>query len=1111
MRCSLKCTVLALSILSVWLCVVVCFLLNVTAADRVITDVKNDGNEKLEECASKGSEAADSFTRVVVASSKLSIQIQVQHAGRTAASLLESFTNLSSTTSLSSLSGEIASHNNAQLNSSYLIAGRVVFSASALQDWETADLEEFSNGSQYTPVWGDLHGGNEDLWNVATITQLDATERFFQPLFRRGADTGANTMCLAWGAVVVSPTARSFYYAAFSLQGLLDFELQNAIQSSLFKTPHDRLFILTETCGADDASDESSLGCTVARKGLYINSNTVESTHNHSDYAVSTTAARLVERNYTRTSLFSGLKDVAIVWGGDMIFIESIKVNGGEYVLVYSLQSEVAATSTVDEPEEYVNLLIIYVVATTVGVGGVFLVLLILLTLRPLDKLIQQFERAAGLSNFESVEDVLQIDSRGVQDTSDAYRVGGIQLGSEDELGHTHTSLARPNVKGAQVFLTNHMTELAELKQSIYTLLLTIKDYKQYMPQAVIERVSEASEGVPSEGDFHGYETDESEEIDAKNIDAESACSEDALSKDPSSSTLGGMVVTASTTSADTAGHVSSSARPVSPGNTGLQVRESFRFDSNERREVHGSGGAGAIETQLSMEPGFDGELKVGTLREKSPKQHPAAAPLKKLKNPSSISLHRKKGVTQVSLGMRDFDEFARRVVDPTIQSDTHSMFLQACVADAKDYSGVVERFVADSIDVNFGGLQSCTRGSVKATHYALRVRDRISTLPAFFDSYDTEPAIGISSGVALVGNLGCTFIKAPCVLGRTVYNSKAMQAISREIGLDIIMDTRHTEELGGTFKCLPADIIRLTETGRKQAVYFLVGVSHAKEAVEWLYSIQEGRESTYEKTWAQLKTVGEKGSISLMSLIEQLSNITEEPIARNVVARLRQYSDEILTMTGKPAGEYCRIYRNRQATLPQPEFLRRVPTHRVRSQLHGSAAVVRSSSAGQSQGTGGTSGEQKSHPSSTSHNSNHSAQANPGNPTSSQTGSNPAPHATPPLVTEGSLGTLHSSMNTLKSSQPTSSPAAFSSVSHNTFGRYDSVPQMRATRGDASPQMAGQIGEVARKGSMAVLSSAAPVPRVSSEVHTTPDLNNALDESFDLAASLEEMRPSEP
>ena len=449
-------------------------------------------------------------------------------------------------------------------------------------------------------------------------------------------------------------------------------------------------------------------------------------------------------------------------------------------------------------------------------------------------------------------------------------------------------------------------TEVEQLRQLFSELMELIRESKQYLPQAFLEQVDGGSEAAFSDHYPHALEDDEDDEdhiedstvpstVPPTGARSEGSRSQPCLSFAQSSVSMQSGGTSPHGSQRKPGSFVNSLGTPdeLAPADSLLTTPSLARGESS--RSGHTASTEGLKRPSDNENPSFRANHANHAKRNRSP-------------NGFILS---KKQVSQVTLGVRDFSEYIKRLAEAVLIVDFHSTWMLCCTTDAKDFGGNLERFVGDCLEVNFGGLTSCIQPSLKASKYALRVRERC--IANSLDSYsETEPCIGIATGPALVGTLGGVGIKSPAVLGRTIQISHAMQTISREIGLDIISDARHADELRGSFSLLPVDYVKFSETGKKHFVYYVAN-QEVNKGDEWMYSFKDAGE--FEQIVMGLKNLGTEHE-TLQSLIEMLSTC-EGRVAHLVSLRWKAYFDEVVTTTGRAPSEYCRLCRWKPATVP--------------------------------------------------------------------------------------------------------------------------------------------------------------------------------------------------
>ena len=284
--------------------------------------------------------------------------------------------------------------------------------------------------------------------------------------------------------------------------------------------------------------------------------------------------------------------------------------------------------------------------------------------------------------------------------------------------------------------------------------------------------------------------------------------------------------------------------------------------------------------------------------------------------------------VTEAILNTKGFNDFSKSYELDTVMK-FHSKWIEACTADAKSCAAVVERFVGDEIHVNFGGLVPCSVPGQKAGRWLLKVRERLDAMHIAFknEHRDTDsplhlPAtyMGAAQGPAICGTLGTDALKGSAVLGRIVGGAKALQAVARDTGFDIIVDRRIADECQGHITSVAVDVIQVGVDGSPQEVCYLVGRSGTVESQdEWLYSLAV--DGNYDKAWKVLRAGDVALACEMMATyVHQSKNHT----AALVCARVQRFVAEVKKATGELPKEYCRTVRIMTFT-PRP-LLSRIP-----------------------------------------------------------------------------------------------------------------------------------------------------------------------------------------
>eukprot|EP01060_Flectonema_neradi_P007750 TRINITY_DN15461_c0_g1_i1.p1 TRINITY_DN15461_c0_g1~~TRINITY_DN15461_c0_g1_i1.p1 ORF type:complete len:911 (+),score=148.38 TRINITY_DN15461_c0_g1_i1:117-2849(+) len=277
----------------------------------------------------------------------------------------------------------------------------------------------------------------------------------------------------------------------------------------------------------------------------------------------------------------------------------------------------------------------------------------------------------------------------------------------------------------------------------------------------------------------------------------------------------------------------------------------------------------------------------------------------------TGLALTPKKSVSHVRVGTRDFQKFVSDNREPTFIVGYHSAWLLAVVSEAKPLRGTVERFVGDNIDITFGAQQSCTMPSTKAAQFCINIRESVPTTVSEYLcqrsmnlTSENLMVVGVSTGSTLCGNLGCQGFKAPSTLGKCILLAKGMQAVAKDIGLDVVLDERTVDDMAGNFITTPVDMLYYHGKDSKVTCSYLRGKQVKDDDTEWMYAIQgsDVTESPYKIAWATLK------SGDLQTALTQMSEIDNDEIVNRVVKRLRIFIDDVVAITGETPSDYLKV-----------------------------------------------------------------------------------------------------------------------------------------------------------------------------------------------------------
>ena len=265
-----------------------------------------------------------------------------------------------------------------------------------------------------------------------------------------------------------------------------------------------------------------------------------------------------------------------------------------------------------------------------------------------------------------------------------------------------------------------------------------------------------------------------------------------------------------------------------------------------------------------------------------------------------------RKITTELIINLRGFNAFVKAMDLDSVLA-FHIKWLEAVVSDAKKESGYLERCMGDEVHMNFGGVVPCSSPGLKAGRYALKLRERLTTL------YKTEKLkehtsvpetfIGAAQGPAICGYVGVDGLRGSAVFGRLIYAARALQIVAQDTGFDILLDRRISEDCQGHITSVPVDVIQVGN-GPTQEVYHPMYYA-GNSPDEWLYSITT--DLNYERAWKILRSGDVPLAFSLMTAYAQQSR---SATAGMVAERIKNYIDAVTVATGEGPTEYCRSVR---------------------------------------------------------------------------------------------------------------------------------------------------------------------------------------------------------
>lgn len=187
--------------------------------------------------------------------------------------------------------------------------------------------------------------------------------------------------------------------------------------------------------------------------------------------------------------------------------------------------------------------------------------------------------------------------------------------------------------------------------------------------------------------------------------------------------------------------------------------------------------------------------------------------------------------VTVLFTDMRNFTSASEHLDPPDLLGLLNTLF-GALGAEITARFGTIDKFVGDAIMAFWNAPVDVPEHALKATHAALAMREKLAQLnasaafgPKVYAQMGSEVAVGIglSTGPALVGNMGLETRFDYSCLGDTVNIASRLETASKAIGYDIVV-AETVRAQAPTLAYLAAGSVTVKGRNEKIAVHILVG-----------------------------------------------------------------------------------------------------------------------------------------------------------------------------------------------------------------------------------------------------------------------------------------------
>jgi len=194
------------------------------------------------------------------------------------------------------------------------------------------------------------------------------------------------------------------------------------------------------------------------------------------------------------------------------------------------------------------------------------------------------------------------------------------------------------------------------------------------------------------------------------------------------------------------------------------------------------------------------------------------------IKNPELMQLGgRRRQITVLFADIWGFTTISQQN-SPEAVVEMLNKFFTAMVDLVFDYQGTLDKYLGDNLMAVFGVPLEIPQASHRAVGCALAMHHRLAEMQGQVDFPIRRIGIGINTGEAIVGNIGCSRRMDYTVIGDTVNIAARLQELTRELEADTIIGPLTYQEVAGDFELAAGPPVILRGRREPTAIYKLLG-----------------------------------------------------------------------------------------------------------------------------------------------------------------------------------------------------------------------------------------------------------------------------------------------
>jgi class 3 adenylate cyclase len=187
----------------------------------------------------------------------------------------------------------------------------------------------------------------------------------------------------------------------------------------------------------------------------------------------------------------------------------------------------------------------------------------------------------------------------------------------------------------------------------------------------------------------------------------------------------------------------------------------------------------------------------------------------------------REKKITVLFSDIRDFTPMSEKL-PPQVVVGLLNDYFDAMVGAVFAHDGILNKFIGDGMMAIFGAPEAVGDEEERAVRAALEMRERLREFNRRQIAKETmvtlSIGIGITTGPAVIGNIGSLQRMEYTAIGDTVNTASRLVGVSKEVNADILIDGATYEAVRGRFAADPLGTVKVKGKDTPVRVYRVTG-----------------------------------------------------------------------------------------------------------------------------------------------------------------------------------------------------------------------------------------------------------------------------------------------